>query len=342
MARTSHTRFHSAEEFEQGIAALIDGECTQSTVGPTDITLATRYESGCIVHGCHSTQQMLLRGSRSPDFWTLSPVGRAAEGGRFHGRSMTSSDLVMLNPGGDAYQQVFLGQRQLAVSVPVPLVEKILEVEHCRSADSLLKEWRVKTDPGVTNELEQLLQQILREQSAAANSGAPEDLASRVLALAMTGRQSATARVNVVHRRRVVARAEALIRSRLHAPPTVMALCETTNTSRRALFYAFESLLGRSPIQHANILRLHAARRRITESGSDGTVRAVAEELGFWHPGQFSADYRRLFGELPSETKRLGPSSRRRVGKRHAILKPNTLYPDVLEGVVGERLARRC
>lgn len=308
MTRKSHTRFHSIEEFEKGLAGLIDGECTQSSVGPTDITLVTRQESGCIVQYCHSRQQMLLRGSRSPDFWTLSPVGKGAQGGRFHGRTVTSSDIVMLNPAGEAYQQVFPDQSQVAVSVPVLLAEKILEVEHHRSANSLLNEWRVKTDPDITNCLENLLQQILRQQDSAADIGVPEDLASRVLALAMSGRQPAPARVNVVHRRRVVARAEALIRSRLHAPPSIMALCEATNTSRRALFYAFESLLGRSPIQHANILRLHAARRRITKSDSGGTVRSVAEELGFWHPGQFSADYRRLFGELPSETKKLGLS----------------------------------
>ncbi len=339
MTRASHTRFHSAEDFEKGLAGLIDGECTQSTVGPTDITLVTRQESGCIIQSCHSTQQMLLRGSRSPDFWTLSPVGQAAHGGRFHGRSMTSSDLVMLNPGGEAYQQVFPGQSQLAVSVPVPLAEKILEVEHRRSASSLLNEWRVKTDPDVTNRLEKLLQQILRQQDSAADIGAPEDLASRILALAMSGREATTARVNVVHRRRVVARAEAMIRSRLHAPPSVMALCEATNTSRRALFYAFESLLGRSPIQHANILRLHAARRRITESGSGGTVRSVAEGLGFWHPGQFSADYRRLFGELPSETKKMG-SSTSRIGKRYTALQPDTRYPGVPESIAGERSTR--
>jgi AraC family ethanolamine operon transcriptional activator len=30
----------------------------------------------------------------------------------------------------------------------------------------------------------------------------------------------------------------------------------------------------------------------------------VAARWGFWHFSQFSADYRRMFGELPSETLR--------------------------------------
>jgi len=30
----------------------------------------------------------------------------------------------------------------------------------------------------------------------------------------------------------------------------------------------------------------------------------VANAWGFWHMGQFARDYRRLFGELPSDTLR--------------------------------------
>jgi AraC family ethanolamine operon transcriptional activator len=32
------------------------------------------------------------------------------------------------------------------------------------------------------------------------------------------------------------------------------------------------------------------------------SVREIARRWGFWHTGEFAADYRRLFGELPSET----------------------------------------
>jgi AraC family transcriptional regulator, ethanolamine operon transcriptional activator len=33
-----------------------------------------------------------------------------------------------------------------------------------------------------------------------------------------------------------------------------------------------------------------------------GTIGDIANTWGFWHMGQFAADYRRQFGELPSET----------------------------------------
>ena len=31
-------------------------------------------------------------------------------------------------------------------------------------------------------------------------------------------------------------------------------------------------------------------------------INDIAHNLGFWHMGQFAADYRKLFGELPSMT----------------------------------------
>jgi AraC-like DNA-binding protein len=37
-------------------------------------------------------------------------------------------------------------------------------------------------------------------------------------------------------------------------------------------------------------------------AGDTATVHAIAERWGFWHTGEFASDYRRLFGQLPSET----------------------------------------
>lgn len=166
-------------------------------------------------------------------------------------------------------------------------------------------------EPAVTRSVETLLRQALMSSASRASDVSElEGLASKLLTMAISGQKAVAARVTAVHRRRVVATAEELMRSRLHAPPSVTELCKATHTSSRALFYAFQSLLGRSPIQHCQILRLHAARRRFLQRGSDAYIRGVAEGLGFMHSGRFSADYRQLFGELPSETRkrRAGPN----------------------------------
>jgi AraC-like DNA-binding protein len=73
--------------------------------------------------------------------------------------------------------------------------------------------------------------------------------------------------------------------------------------SRRNLHYAFDAVMGISPGQYLRSLRLNAARRDI-KRGNPGTLSLadIAAYWGFWHPSHFAADYKRRFGELPSET----------------------------------------
>jgi AraC family ethanolamine operon transcriptional activator len=88
---------------------------------------------------------------------------------------------------------------------------------------------------------------------------------------------------------------------------TVPDLCEAAHTSRRALQYAFEDLLQVSPITYLRCMRLNRARRDLLRQagrcvGAGVGVGDVAARWGFWHLSRFAADYRHLFGELPSAT----------------------------------------
>jgi AraC-like DNA-binding protein len=52
---------------------------------------------------------------------------------------------------------------------------------------------------------------------------------------------------------------------------------------------------------------MHLARRALRQADPLATtVTVIATEHGFWDLGRFAAVYRKLFGELPSETLRLG------------------------------------
>jgi transcriptional regulator GlxA family with amidase domain len=57
-----------------------------------------------------------------------------------------------------------------------------------------------------------------------------------------------------------------------------------------------------TPKAYLKTLRLNAARRDLLGGGPRTTVTDVALEWGFLHFGWFSQDYRRLFGETPSQT----------------------------------------
>jgi AraC family ethanolamine operon transcriptional activator len=84
---------------------------------------------------------------------------------------------------------------------------------------------------------------------------------------------------------------------------TITELCELVHMSRRSLQYSFEDVLGSSPLQYLKSVRLNAVRRKLQNGANASTsIAAIAAEFGFWHPAQFSADYKHLFGENPSQT----------------------------------------
>lgn len=62
------------------------------------------------------------------------------------------------------------------------------------------------------------------------------------------------------------------------------------------------SVLGLSPVQYLRAARLLGVRRELLRAGPVIRVSDAAARWGFWRLSQFAADYKRLFGELPSET----------------------------------------
>ena len=57
---------------------------------------------------------------------------------------------------------------------------------------------------------------------------------------------------------------------------------------------------------HIKYLRMSRVRHDLlnfSSQNSESIIEVVAIH-GFWHMGQFAADYRRIYGELPSETLR--------------------------------------
>lgn len=94
-------------------------------------------------------------------------------------------------------------------------------------------------------------------------------------------------------------RARQLVMSRLDDPPSVAELCSALGVSRRTLQSCFQTTWGMGPLSWLNTMRLNAVRRHLKGARS---VTDAATELGFWHFGHFSRDYKALFGELPSAT----------------------------------------
>jgi AraC family ethanolamine operon transcriptional activator len=102
---------------------------------------------------------------------------------------------------------------------------------------------------------------------------------------------------------RVVRDAEAFLHANLSRPLYRDDLCAALGVSRRKLHDAFVSTVGMTPPVYLKTRRLMLVRRALRAARNGrALVKSIALAHGFWHLGYFSADYRALFGELPSQT----------------------------------------
>ncbi len=106
-------------------------------------------------------------------------------------------------------------------------------------------------------------------------------------------------------RRRTVNKAVEYIRSHIDQPISIIDVCMKLHIEQRVLLYCFQEVLGLAPIAYLKYLRLNHVRRELMlAAGSNCDIGDVATRWGFWHLSRFSSEYRKLFGELPSETVR--------------------------------------
>lgn len=103
-------------------------------------------------------------------------------------------------------------------------------------------------------------------------------------------------------RRQLVSRAIDFVAAHPDDLVTVSDLCRLLRVSRRTLQQYFEDVLHISPLQYLRAFRLNKVRSLIRTGGGRLRVQDAAGQWGFWHLGQFSRDYKRLFEELPSQT----------------------------------------
>jgi AraC-like DNA-binding protein len=99
--------------------------------------------------------------------------------------------------------------------------------------------------------------------------------------------------------------AEEFILARLDTPLRVADVAAAVGVSVPTLNRAFRKCHGMGPKAFVKQRRLDRVRSELQRADPRETsVTAVASKHAFWHLSQFAADYKRAFGEAPSETLR--------------------------------------
>jgi len=146
-------------------------------------------------------------------------------------------------------------------------------------------------------------QQLEQDQQSGLSRRIEWDLVGQLLCLLAGGPPEARARIR--HRDRALRRCLDYVEQSATRLIGVQELCEISGASWRTLDYAFKERFGVTPKAFLSARRLNAVQQELRDAKPvRGAVGRAAGALEFWHMGDFARDYRRLFGELPSETLR--------------------------------------
>lgn len=281
--------------------------------------------SGSGVIEAISTGQAVVQRNRFS--WSLHQHGVAPRGFRTFGVGATEdqrlrwnghtveSDWILSFPCDGSFESVSDGTFHVySLSYDDDLVRNTVQLLGLPPVSDLLPAaGDSRRSPGFVRHIRQTLLGIIRasRQIQMPNSGGHAglarviewDLLSQLLSGLAAGRPAARPEARL--RSRALRRCTAFIEQSAGRPITVRELCEVSGASWRTLDYAFKEQFGLSPKAYLRAHRLNGVRAQLLDLPEHGgTIAMVAGRWGFWHMSQFAVDYRKLFGELPSETRR--------------------------------------
>jgi AraC-like DNA-binding protein len=144
-----------------------------------------------------------------------------------------------------------------------------------------------------------------------ASSPAASCAASEMLDIAVevVGQKETERRIQVgrprLPRREIVRRSLQFLEERPTEPVSLKEMAAVSGASERTLRTAFKEYFGVGPIRYLRLRKLNQVQRVLRGSDVDAvSVGDVLIEHGVWEFSRFASWYRRLFGELPSETLR--------------------------------------
>jgi len=107
-----------------------------------------------------------------------------------------------------------------------------------------------------------------------------------------------------------VKRAIDFIEAHLQQPLAMADIARASGVPGRTLLEHFKNHRSISPMRYLREARLARVRKALMSPNTAATVTDIAMEWGFAHLGRFAVEYRRQFGESPSETYRRGRTRR--------------------------------
>lgn len=240
--------------------------------------------------------------------WFGIPHPAAGDRLRFGGRSVAPHS-VLVSPGGrDFTLRTPANFLIYGMVLPLALLDLHTQLHTGAHAPASWQQPGVLTlPPDVYQQLCQAFDSVLDSPPAHAVPAVLAQVSVATLVQALRQGQGLVQQgPSPIQRRHLdwVAAACALAASPADTLPTVDMLCEQLHVTRRTLQNGFQEVAATSPLQFLRALRLNRVRQVLRAPAVDNLcINDLAAEWGFASPSHFSYDYRRLFGETPSQTR---------------------------------------
>ncbi len=244
-------------------------------------------------------------GATPAGFRTFVIPGKNCHGFWWRGHSINNNDLLIFPKSNELHSSSGSDFEVFTISIRETYLEQL--------ADELglvgVLENRhevIHLEPGISHDLRALAEMIVK-------SGVETNTieASRLLAEKLTlntASDTPVKRPSLRKRDLAINRIIEYVRNTPAATSELTKLCRLAKVSERTLQYAFKERYGITPNTFVKRWNLNSVRQSLILADTEtDTVFSIAMDHGFHHQGQFSADYRDLFAELPSRTVE-GPS----------------------------------
>jgi AraC family transcriptional regulator, ethanolamine operon transcriptional activator len=253
------------------------------------------------------------RGTTRKAEYVFTPITQANEGWRFRGgRRLRAGEIKIDRPGEELDDLYSAESEGLSAAIDEALLKEVLAFSSRKEpADVLSRGHAVRPTPGTFSAFRSELYRLgAARMGNLANLNHFDFVAQirgrflKAIACFLNGDLSEYEAEGPRGGRQDVTReAEQIIDRHLDRPLTATQIAWELCVSRRTLFYAFHEAFGVSPMAYYKVKRLHRVRSELKVADPAATtVRQVALRWGFHHSGQFSLDYKRQYGERPSET----------------------------------------
>jgi AraC family ethanolamine operon transcriptional activator len=249
------------------------------------------------------------KGAAPPGVRTIALPAEQDVRFKWRNKTITGNEVFIFPQNGELESISRPDFHVFIVSLPESVLQEVVDADGGCELAELFERETISCAPSkmarLREHLRNLATSVRRDDSFLTDKNALRELEYQIPRLfvgAIHGSRSSPNHANCRRRDLAIEQAKDFISQNSDEALTVQDVCRAAEVSERTLQYAFLENCGITPKTYMQAVRLNGVRRELKRAEPGTTINQVAMRWGFWHMSQFAVDYRKHFGELPSQT----------------------------------------